>query len=79
LRAWLAAAQAAEWRTPADIKAQDRSVSFVGQNRAVFNIGGNRFRLVASVAYAFDAMYIKFIGTHAEYDLIDAATVDMGY
>lgn len=79
LRNWLTAARSANWRKPADLKAYDRSVSFVGNNRAVFNISGNQFRLVVSVAYGFDAMYIKFIGTHAEYDRIDAATVDMDY
>jgi len=79
LRDWLAAATKARWSTPADIKNFDRAASFVGNNRVVFNIGGRRFRLIASVAYDFQAMYIKFVGTHAEYDKIDAATVDMDY
>ncbi|WP_395406231.1 type II toxin-antitoxin system HigB family toxin [Pseudoduganella sp. UC29_106] len=79
LRTWLAIASRATWHTPADIKAFDRSASFVARNRIVFNIGGHRFRLIACVAYDFQAMYIKFIGTHTEYDKIDAATVDMEY
>lgn len=79
LRAWLAATAKAQWSTPSDIKRFDGADSFVGKNRVVFNIGGRRFRLVASVAYEFKALYIKFIGTHAEYDKIDASTVDMDY
>ncbi|XLZ72768.1 type II toxin-antitoxin system HigB family toxin [Massilia sp. SR12] len=79
MRAWLTIATKAHWSTPTEIKLSDRAVSFVGNNRVVFNIGGRRFRLVASVAYEFQAMYIKFVGTHAEYDKIDASTVDMDY
>lgn len=52
------------------------SASFVGGNRVVFNIKGNDYRLVAAVAYRFQAVYIKFVGTHAEYDRIDALTVE---
>lgn len=51
-------------------------VSFVGNNRVVFNIKGNDYRLIVAVAYRFQAVYIKFIGTHAEYGRIDAATVE---
>lgn len=79
LRNWLAVATKAHWATPGEIKDYDRAASFVGNNRVIFNIGGRRFRLVVSVAYEFQAMYIKFIGTHAEYDRIDAATVDMDF
>ncbi len=63
--------------TPKDIKAQYRSVSFVGNNRVVFNIKGNNHRLIVAVAYKFGALYIKFVGTHSEYDKINAATVEM--
>ena len=52
------------------------SASFVGHKRVVFNIKGNDYRLIVAVAYRFQAIYIKFIGTHAEYDRIDAATVE---
>lgn len=77
LRAWYDEAVSAEWRAPKDIKAQYRNASFVGNNRVVFNIKGNDHRLIVAVAYRFGALYIKFIGTHAEYDKIDAATVEM--
>ena len=54
----------------------EASASFVGKNRVVFNIKGNSYRLIVAVAYRFQAVYIKFIGTHAEYDKVDAATVE---
>lgn len=77
LMAWAQEASIANWRTPQDIKNHYRSASFVGNNRVVFNIKGNEYRLVVAVAYRFRAVYIKFIGTHAAYDSIDAATVEM--
>ena len=64
------------WATPQDIRDRYASASFVGHNRVVFNIKGNDYRLIAAVAYRFQAVYIKFIGTHAQYDRIDAATVE---
>ena len=76
LKAWLDEAKKAEWRTPQDIKSSYGTASFVGNNRVVFNIKGNDYRLVTAVAYDFQALYIKFIGTHVEYDNIDVATVE---
>lgn len=76
LRAWHDEAKAASWRTPADIKAKYGSASFVANNRVVFNTKGNDYRLIVSVAYRFQALYVKFVGTHAEYDEVDAATVE---
>ena len=52
------------------------SASFIGNNRVVFNIKGNDFRLVVAIAYRFGAIYIKFVGTHDEYDKIDVMTVE---
>lgn len=77
LKSWLDEAKKAKWNTPQDIKDKYSSVSFVGNNRVVFNIKGNSYRLVAAIAYSFGAVYVKFIGTHAEYDEIDALTVEM--
>jgi mRNA interferase HigB len=77
LRAWHDEALNASWRSPRDIKEQYRNASIVGNNRVVFNIKGNDHRLVVAVAYRFGAAYIKFVGTHEEYDRIDAATVEM--
>lgn len=76
LKAWYDEARHASWRSPRDIKARYASASFVGRNRVVFNIKGNDYRLVVAVACRFQAVYIKFIGSHAEYDRIDAATVE---
>lgn len=76
LKAWYDEARHARWSTPQDIKARYASASFVGNNRVVFNIKGNDFRLIIAVSYRFQAVYIKFVGTHAEYDRIDAATVE---
>ena len=59
-----------------DIKQRYASASFVGRNRVVFNIKGNDYRLIVAIAYRFQAIYIKFVGTHAAYDRIDAATVE---
>ena len=76
LKAWYDEAETATWNSPQDIKNQYAHASFVGGNRVVFNIRGNHYQLVAAVAYRFQAVYIKFIGTHAEYDKIDATTVE---
>jgi mRNA interferase HigB len=77
LLAWHAEAVQAVWKTPQDIKNDYASASFGGRNRVVFNIKGNYFRLVVAVAYQVGVAYIKFVGTHAQYNRIDAATVDM--
>ena len=75
LKAWCAEAKSAAWRSPADIKARYRSASFVSDNRVVFNIGGNKHRLVVHLNYGRGIVLIKFVGSHAEYDEIDAATI----
>lgn len=76
LKAWYDEARKASWETLQQIKDQYRSASFVGQNRVVFNIHGNKYRLVVAVAYKFGAVYIKFVGTHKDYDKIDVESVD---
>ena len=75
LNAWFFEAKAAEWETPQDIKQRYRSADFLHGNRVVFNIGGNKYRLVVKVAYEPGLIYIRFIGTHAEYDKINAETI----
>jgi len=76
LRAWYDEVIRADWRTPADVKEQFRHASILGNRGVVFNIKGNAYRLVAAVAYNTGIVFVKFIGTHAEYDRIDAETVD---
>lgn len=75
LLAWYTAIKNVEWTGPQHLKGAFGSVDFVADNRAIFNIGGNKYRVVARFAYAFKTVQIKFVGTHADYDLIDAATV----
>jgi mRNA interferase HigB len=75
LRAWLKDAERAQWRSFHDIKAYARTADFVGDNRVVFNIGGNKYRLVVLCLLSKGRLYIRFVGTHAEYDRIDARSV----
>ncbi len=75
LRSWYAEASRADWQTPADIKAAHRNASFLPNNRVVFNVKGNDFRLVVAIRYTAGVMFIRFVGTHAEYDQIDASTI----
>jgi mRNA interferase HigB len=75
LRAWFAEASKADWATPADIKRQHRNASFVGNSRVVFNIGGNRYRLVVAIKYTARMLFIRFAGSHAQYDRIDVEVV----
>lgn len=77
LLSWIDEAKQATWSTPADIKAQFGHASILKSRRVVFNIKGNDYRIVAAVAYRFAAIYIKFVGTHRQYDAIDADTVEM--
>lgn len=76
IRAWLAVASAAQWANPAEIERQFGStVDFVADNRVIFDLGGNKYRLVVHVSFAFSRVLVKFIGTHPEYDRIDPETV----
>lgn len=75
LQAWYNDAKHAEWRSPADIKSVYRNASFLANNRVIFNIKGNDYRLIVAVQYTHGILYIRFVGTHREYDRIDAATI----
>jgi mRNA interferase HigB len=75
LESWFADVTQTSWRTPNDIKAVYRNASFILNNRVVFNIKGNKYRLIVMVQYKFQIVYIRFIGTHDEYDQINAASV----
>jgi mRNA interferase HigB len=75
LRSWYQEAEAARWKGPAELKGRYPSASVLREQRVVFNICGNRYRLVARVNYEFGIVYVRFIGTHAEYDAINAQTV----
>ena len=75
LKAWYSEARHAVWKTPPDIKTKFNSADFIQGNRVVFNIGGNKYRLIVKIAYIPGLVYIRFVGTHAEYDKIDAGTI----
>ncbi len=75
LRSWHAIAAKADWSSPSDVKAAYRTASIVGNHRVVFDIGGNKYRLVARFDYEHKIVFVRFVGTHAEYDRIDASMV----
>lgn len=75
LEAWYADIKQADWKAPADLKNIYRNVSFVANNRVIFNIKGNKYRLVIVVQYQYGVVYIRFVGTYQQYDQIDATTI----
>lgn len=75
LKAWHTEAKAAVWQNPADVKAQFGNASILKVSRVVFNICGNKYRLIVKINYPASIVYIRFVGTHKEYDAIDAETV----
>jgi len=75
LEAWYAEARPAAWKTPADVKNKYGNASILKSSRVVFNICGNKYRLVARINYAYAMIYVRFVGTHKAYDEIDAETI----
>jgi len=75
LRTWAAVVRAAEWSKPTDVKTMFGTADILRGGRVVFDIGGNKYRLVAAIHYRGKRVYIRFVGTHQEYDRIDAAAV----
>ena len=75
LKAWFDEASQAKWQTPNDIKAQYKNASILKDSRVVFNIHGNKYRLIVKINYDFGLIYIRFVGTHKQYDKIDANEV----
>lgn len=73
--AWYRFALKANWKNPNDLKQSVRNVSILKDGRAVFNIAGNKYRLVVWINYEFSVIYIRFLGTHEQYDLIDVQTI----
>jgi mRNA interferase HigB len=73
LKAWHAEASRAKWETPADIKEKYGSATILKKGRVVFNIGGNKYRLIVRINYESQTVFIRFIGTHKQYDAIDDA------
>lgn len=76
LRAWFREVKQAKWRGTADIRARYATADFVAGDRVIFNIRGNNYRLIVAVRYApLYLVFVRFIGTHADYDEVDAATI----
>jgi len=72
LESWYNEAENANWKSPIDIKQEYASASIIANNRVVFNIKGNSYRLIIKINYDYGIVWIRFIGTHAEYDKINA-------
>ena len=75
LKSWYQETNDAEWNNPKQIKKEYPNASFLADNRVVFNIKGNKYRLIVKVNYDFLMVWIRFVGTHAEYDKIDATKI----
>ena len=75
LLAWHRFTLRADWASPADIKADLRSASILQDGRIIFNIAGNKYRLIVRINYPYRVVYIRFVGTHAQYDAIDPQTI----
>ena len=75
LQAWCKLMKSASWKTPNDVKRPFRSASIIGDNRVVFNIAGNKYRLVVKIHYNTEIVYLRFIGTHKQYDAVEAEEV----
>jgi mRNA interferase HigB len=75
LKSWFQETSNAEWKNPNDIKIEYPSASILADNRVVFNIKGNKYRLIVRINYDYGMTWIRFVGTHAEYDKIDATKI----
>lgn len=76
LKAWHALVRRADWKTPSDAVRAFPKTSLLKNQRVCFNIGGNKYRLITKVEYTYGIVFILWIGTHAEYDRIDAHTIE---
>ena len=76
LRAWIYEVRYSAWRNPAALKAKYRHASIISSKRVVFNIGGNKFRLLVDVEYKLNIVFVVWFGTHDEYDKIDVRTIN---
>lgn len=75
LKSWYSETCKAEWKSHNEIKMDYPSASILNKNRVVFNIKGNTYRLIVKINFDYEMVWIRFIGTHAEYDKIDANTI----
>jgi mRNA interferase HigB len=75
IMAWVRQVKAADWANPAEVRRDVRSASILKDGRAVFNIAGNKYRIVVWINYPYRVVYIRFVGTHGQYDRINAQTI----
>lgn len=75
MMAWYRQVRRADWSTPAELKRDIRAASILRDGRAVFNVAGNKYRIVVWINYPYRVVYIRFVGTHRQYDAIDAQTI----
>ncbi len=75
LKTWYYEASRANWKSPVDVKSAHRNASILVNNRIVFNIKGSKYRLIVAIRYDVGIIFIRFVGTHAEYDKVDAETI----
>jgi len=75
LKSWYSEVEKSEWNSPKNIKVDFPSASILSDNRVVFNIKGNKYRLIVKINYDFKIVWIRFIGTHSEYDKVNANTI----
>jgi mRNA interferase HigB len=75
MMAWVRHVKHADWANPADVKREVLSASILKNGRVVFNIAGNKYRIVVWINYPYRVVYIRFIGTHRQYDAIDAQSI----
>ena len=75
LKAWFREAEKAEWENPNQLKVEYPSASILNENRVVFNIKGNKYRLIVKISFDYQMVWIRFIGPHPEYDKINANTI----
>ena len=75
LQSWYSDVKQTQWSSPSDMREMYRNASIVANNRVVFNIKGDRYRIVVAVNYEFGIVYIRFVGTHTEYDKIDVTQI----
>jgi mRNA interferase HigB len=75
LKTWHYEASHADWQSPVDVKSAHSNASIIANNRVIFNIKGNTYRLIVAIRYDIGIIFIRFIGTHAEYDKVDAETI----
>jgi len=75
LKAWFQETSKAKWTTPNEIKSEYPSASIVGNDRIVFNIKGNTYRLIVKINFDYQMIWIRFVGTHTEYDKVNTKTI----